>query len=93
MRGFIGFNLIFIISMYREFSPYANFISANFITAIFKTFLKYLANGDFYMFLANAIIWLMRFYVLFISLLRSLAKNVPNAIFGKCDFFQVPKVA
>ena len=56
----------------------------------FKTF-KTLLLMRFYMYLA--ILGLMRFFVLFISLLRSLAKNVPNAIFGKCDFFQVPKVA
>ena len=41
---------------YREFSPYANFITANFITAFFKTITK---------------IWLMRFYGLFILLVRT----------------------
>ena len=34
----------------------------------------------------------MRFYGLFILLVRSLAKNLANAIFGYCDCFQVPKV-
>ena len=37
------------------------------------------------------IILLMRFYGLFILLVRSLAKDLANAIFG--EFFQVPKVA
>ena len=35
----------------------------------------------------------MRFYGLFIFLGPSLAKNLANAIFGLCEFFQVPKVA
>ena len=36
----------------------------------------------------------MRFYGLFILLLRTyIKKNFANAIFGKCDIFQVPKVA
>ena len=61
----------------------------------FKTFQIYLANAIIvffillllsfsilYVYFANAVIWLMRFYVLFISLLRLLAKNLPNAIFG-----------
>ena len=60
----------------------------------FKTFKKYFAYaflGLFisllhFLYLANAIlglkIWLMRFYGLFILLLRSLAKNLANAIFG-----------
>ena len=38
-------------------------------------------------YLANAI------YGLCILLLRSLAENMANAIFGKYDFFQVPKDA
>ena len=41
---------------FRGSSPCANFITANFITAIFKTITK---------------IWLMRFYGLFILLLRT----------------------
>ena len=49
---------------YREFSPYANFITANFFTAVFQ-------NYDL----------LMRFYGLFILLVRSLAKNLANATF------------
>ena len=52
---------------YREFSPYANFITANFVTVFFKTI---------------TIILLMRFYGLFILLVRSLAKVLANAIFG-----------
>ena len=36
---------------------------------------------------------LMQFYGLFILLVHSLAKNLANAILGKFDFFQVPKVA
>ena len=38
------------------------------------------------------IILLTWFYGLFILLVRSLAKNLANAIFGYCDCFQVPKV-
>ena len=33
------------ISDYREFSPYANFISANFVTAVFQNYIKNLANA------------------------------------------------
>ena len=55
---------------YREFSPYANFITANFITAVFKNFLDHYLK-----------IQLMQFYGLFILLLRPLAKNLANAIF------------
>ena len=36
-----------IISKYRGFSPYVNFISANLITAVFKTFQNF-ALCDFY---------------------------------------------
>ena len=39
----------------------------------FKTFQIYFVTANFL---------LMQFYVLFILLLRSLAKNLPNAIFG-----------
>ena len=57
----------------------------------FKTFRKYLAYAiigyfilllQFHIYFANANFWLMQFYVLFILLLRSLAKNLPNAIFS-----------
>ena len=43
-------------AIYREFSPYANFITANLITVVFHSISK---------------IWLMRFYGLFILLLRT----------------------
>ena len=33
-----------IKSFYREFSPYANFITANFITAVFRNYYKNLGN-------------------------------------------------
>ena len=68
------------------------------LVRFFKTFRIYLANViivffilllRFHVYFAyaiivffTAIIWLMRFYVRFILLLRSLAKNLPNAIFG-----------
>ena len=44
---------------------------------------------DFSMTLCQSIV----FYGLFILLARPLAKNLANAIFGECDFFQDPKVA
>ena len=39
--------LFFNMKIYRGLSPYANFISANFITEIFKAFLIYLAYAFF----------------------------------------------
>ena len=51
---------------YRGFSPYANFITSNFITAVFQ---------NYYYNFANAILWA-------ILLVRSLAKNLANTIFG-----------
>ena len=73
-----------IISKYRGSSPYVNFISANLITAVFKTFQNF-ALCDFYVLLANAILGLMRFYVIFISLLRSicLMRFLANATFSR----------
>ena len=62
-------------SQYRGFSPYANFITANFITAIFQNFPKIFGLCDFMYYLfcyCDFYNWLMRFYVLFISLLWSI---------------------
>ena len=61
---------------YREFSPNANFITANFVNAVFQNF------PDIFCYCDSIYILLMRFYVLFILLLRSLTKNLPSAIFG-----------
>ena len=41
----------------------------------------------------KTIILLLRFYGLFILLVCSLDKNLADAIFGQCKFFQVSKVA
>ena len=43
-------------SMYREFSPNANFITANFVTAVFQNFLNIFCYCDFISIL------LMRFF-------------------------------
>ena len=43
---------------YREYSPYANFITANFVTAVFQ---------NYYYNLANAILWAIYFVSAFIS--------------------------
>ena len=64
---------------YREFSSYANFICANFITAIFQNFPKI-----FGLCILGLFISLMQFYTI------ELAKNLPNAIlfaiyFSYCD--------
>ena len=64
---------------YRDFSPYANFICANFITAIFQNFPKI-----FGLCILGLFISLMQFYTI------ELAKNLPNAIlfaiyFSYCD--------
>ena len=53
---------------YREFLPYANFITVNFIIAVFQIFPD-----------IEVKIWLMLFYGLFILLLRI---YMANAIFG-----------
>ena len=47
-----------IYSMYREFSTYANFITANFVTAVFQSY--------YYNF-ANVIFWTIHFVNAFIS--------------------------
>ena len=41
----LGYYIIFVFTelLYREFSPYANFITANFITAVFQNFPKIFA--------------------------------------------------
>ena len=67
------------LAVYRGFSPYANFISANFITAVFQNFPKILPYAIF------MYSWLMRFYVIFISLLRSicLMRFLANATFSR----------
>ena len=44
--------------IYREFSPYANFITANFITAVFQ---------NYYENLANAILWAIYFVTAYIK--------------------------
>ena len=61
----------------REFSPYPTFITANFFTT---------ASHNYDYNFANAI------FGLFILLVRSLAKNLANAIFGYViRFFPGPK--
>ena len=69
--------------MYRGSSPYANFI-----TAIFQNFPKIFGLCDFMYYLfcyCDFYNWLMRFYVLFISLLRSicLMRFLANATFSQ----------
>ena len=46
--------------VYREFSPYANFITANFVTAVFQNYIKNFANAIFCDHKIN--IWLMLFF-------------------------------
>ena len=47
-------------AQYREFSPYANFITANFVTAVFQNYIQNLANAIFCYFDHKIKIWLMR---------------------------------
>ena len=44
--------------LYREFSPYANFINANFVTAVFQ---------NYYYNFANAILWAVYFVTAYIK--------------------------
>ena len=39
--------MVSYLKNYREFLPYANFITANFITAVFQNYYKNLANAIF----------------------------------------------
>ena len=77
---------VFLIQ--RVLLPYANFISANFITAVFQNFPKIFALCDFMSYLfhyRDFYTWLMRLYVLSISLLRSicLMQFLANATFSR----------
>ena len=80
---------------YRGFSPYANFISANFIAAVFQNFLKlfglcifraiHFHYYNFHMYLTIGVLGLIRFYVLFISLMQSIWEMLflANATFSR----------
>ena len=62
---------------YRGFSPYANFNSANFITAVIQNFPKLLPYAIFYVLLANIGANAILCHIHFIT-----AGNLSNAIFG-----------
>ena len=74
-----------ILINYREFSPNANFITANLVTAVFQNFLDTFCYCNFISIL------LMRFYVLFILLLRSLAKICLMRFLANANFSRSQK--